>query len=337
MVGQSGIKGFLGAGVQASGDLTAALVARSRFVPFVEAEFTESRNEQGLPSSRRAEVSEFALDRYDLRLDATLEPTTEGPITMLAKSLLGASASAAEGGTLSPQPYKHTITLADTVPAAGRVSLEKRFGTLNEAEASNFIANRLRFDFAQEGFARWQVGAIGSKPERVATATTPTLPTVTTLVSRIMGTIDIAGVTNVPVRSGHWEITRPLDEGDFSVNSQFRRDAQYRGPLEATWEVQLLFENMDWLRRFWDSATATQPGTESKYYDAKLSFKRPDVIAGTVKHTIEAHLPRSFIRRHQKRIPGSDMIVQTLRGEGTYDTATTKAVDVVIINTVSTA
>ncbi len=326
-------KGFLGVGKQTGADLRQAVVARTHFARFHELEFPRSRGEEVDPTSGRSEPESVSLGNYDQRFRGTLEGTTEGPIVPLARSVLGGAITTTTVGTTGKQ---HVIPVADT-PSAGRLSLERNWGTAagGDAEAINGIASSLRYNAQQPGYARWEVEGLGSLPSRVATATVPTYPIVGSLLSQRISTFSLDASTAHIVRNFSWGIRRVLDEDDYDVTSQHRRDAEY-GEVVADFDAEVTFANMDNLRRFWGGATVTAPSDTEAYYAVDIKTERADVIAGgTAKHTSRIVMPKVFITGCSDPFRGRDQIRQRIQGRGIYSAADTKAVEVTLINTVA--
>lgn len=335
-----GFKGFLGIGKQSTNvKLRDALVARDRFSQFYECDWQDNRNVERDPSSARATIEEVAIDNYDLQLVGVLGPSTEGVLSRMWYSLMGAKASAQQGATAA---YLHTLSEADSVPNDGMLSAEKRFGTLAESEAANIVVKKMGIDFTQAGFLRHPFEAVAGKPERIQPATTATLPAVSTFLARkyaghAQAFMTIAGVATAPVLSGRVDAMRAVDEDDFDVLSNYRRYAEY-GALTAEFSVQLKFEDMSYLRRFWGGASLNTPADpdEPVYYATKIGFVKPTVIASTFRHSEIVDMPRAHLSKVSKPVRGKEGIVQTVEGFATYDSGTTKAFDVQVLNTQTT-
>lgn len=325
------LKDALGVGAGTSADLTVALVARDRFARYLDCEFEKNYSVDDDPTSGRAELEDVFLDRVDTRLKATLESTVEGPMSRILRSLMGAEAITTPGGGILSRD--HTITLADTVPTNGRLSFEKKVGTSSHAFAAPGIVNKVEHVFDQSGMSRWTVEAVCGKPEYVAAATAVTLPGVATRLSRRMATTTLFGLADnaLAVRGGRWSLERVLDEDDFTINSLFRRDAEYTR-FKARWSLDVLYVNADQARRAWGSATATSPQDTVAYYAAKIVHAHPTVIEGALKYQVTADFPRSHIMVSKPQRAG-EQIVMRVDGTATYDSGTSKAADVVLRNT----
>lgn len=328
-----GFRGAFGVGNQTGADLTVATVARDRFARYFDAEFAMAYEADEDPTSGRSETEEVFLDRVAASLDFTIEGSVEGVLTRLLKSLFGTDTITTPGGGILTRD--HTITVADTLGTAGRLSFEKKVGTSSHAFIANGVVQRLRVGFDQAGQMRFAGRALCGKPQYLAAATAVTLPTAATRLSRRMGTFTLFGLADnaLKVRSGFLEYERVLDEEDFTTDNLFRRDAEY-GAFRARWELQVLYENADQVRRMWGSATETEPKTTPAYYDATVKYEHPTVIEGALKYGLTAKFPRSHIRVSAP-LPAKDVIVQTIRGTAVYDTVTAKAADAVVRNTVT--
>lgn len=332
------LKGFIGTGKQAGQvDLEAALVARDRFSRFYEAEWQHNRQFDEEPTSGRAELEEVGLDQYDLRFRGTIEGSTEGILTRLLYSLMGAKASAQQDATAA---YLHTLTVADTVPVDARLSFEQRLGTLAESLASNGIVRELTIDFTRPGFLRFPFEALCGKPERLTSPTAATLPAVSTLLTRrgaglTGGLMTIGGEASAKVRSGTITLRRMLEEDDFGVLSQYRLDAEY-GQIVAMFNVNLGFRDTVMLRKFWGGTAQNSPSDSMTYYATNLAFTRPDVIATTHRHLIDVNMPRSYLKPPSKPFRAGQFVAQTVEGAMTWDSATGKGVEVKVKNTQTT-
>lgn len=330
-------KAHVGVGKQAGAVLLRdALVPRDRFSNFYEAEFIPDRRVDEERTSARAELEEVGLDEYDLRLRGVMEGSTEGILTRLLYSLLGGKASAQQGATAA---YKHTLTVADTVPVDARLSFEKKLGTMSAAEAANGIVREVTLDFTRAGFLRIGFEALCGKHEEVS-PTAATLPARTTLLTRrgagqTGGLMTIAGEASTRVRGGTITLRRALEEDDFDLLSQFRADAEY-GDVMATFNVSLGFRDNKFMKLFWGSAAAVAPSDESAYYNTQIAFARPDVIASTFRHLLQVNMPRVFLKPPSRPLRGAQFITQQVEGIAVYKSADSKAVDVEVTNTQTT-
>lgn len=324
------IKTALGVGVQTGADLTAALVARSRFARSFELDFQKHYEIELDPSAGRAELEEVILDRVDAKLTGVLDGSVEGPLTWLYRSLLGTDTITTPAGGVNSRD--HTITLSDALTSNSRLSLEKKVGTRAQAFNANGVVRMLECQFNQQGMLRHSFEALCGKPSTAA-STAVTLPGLATRLSRRMGTFTLFGLADntLKVRGGSWRLERVLDDEDFTATSLFRRDAEY-GELRATWEAQVLYEDEDQVKRMWGGTGQTDPKDTAAYYAAKFKFEHPTVIEGVLKYGVTADFPRSSIQVTKPQ-RAKNVILQTIRGTATYDASTTKAVDIVIRNT----
>jgi hypothetical protein len=332
-----GINGWLGAGKQSGAALLRdALVARDRFSRFYTAEFVEDARIDQEPTSARPEVEEIGIDAFDVRLNATLDGSTEGILSRAWYSLLGAKASAQQAATAA---YKHTLSRANTVPNDARLSFELKQGTLAQSDAANGIVNEIRVDFTQQGHLRHHISALCGPTEEVS-PTSETLPLVNTLLTRrgaglTDGLMTIAGEAAARVRSGTITVRRALEEDDFDVLSQFRADAEY-GALLASFSVTLGFRDKTLSKKFWGGTGLTKRGDTPAYYNSAFAFARPDVIASTFRHMEKVNMPRTHLTKVSKPFTAGGAVAQTVEGIAVYDAATTKAIDVELVNSQTT-
>jgi hypothetical protein len=329
-----GTSGALGVGQQASAaKLSAATVAPTRFNRFHENEFTVQHNEEFDPTSGATEPEEVALGSFDVRARGTLEGSVEGAIGFLLHSVMG-SVSVANEGAGTPQGKKATYTFANTIPNAGRVSLEQKMGTASDALRMNAMVTKMRYDFTQPGFSRWMYEAIGGKLERIASATAVTLPGVATLLGQKMHTITFDGVTTLVVRSGWWEVERPGMVPEHVVTSRTADDAEY-GEAAARFELEVIYENMDQIRRgFFGSATGTGPEDAATKRAVKIVAQHPTVFdGGTAKFESTFDFDKVFLTGVSAPLRGRDVIVQRITGRA-IKSANNK---VVLVNTLASS
>jgi hypothetical protein len=335
MADAAAFKGFLGVGVGGAGlaDLRAAKLARTLFCRYYDLDFTENPNEVVDPTSGRSEPESVQLGNHDSRFKGTLEGTTSGPIPILARSALGGALTTTTVGVTGKQ---HKVVLGDTPGIDDRLSLERNFGTAadGDAQAINGIVSKLAYN-AQQVDARWEVEGLGSSPARVATATSPTFPSVLAQMGQRFTTFTLDADATRPVRNFRWEIARQLTEDDFDVSSRQRRDATYK-KLMATFRAEVVYQDMKDLRRFWGSVTATSPGDVEAYYGCTIKTERADVIAGgTAKHTVQFDAPKCFVKVEGIPLKAPDQVRLTLTGQAIYSPADSKAVDLTFINDVA--
>lgn len=325
------LKGYLGVGKAASGsDLSFSPVVRDRFCRYVDLEFVESQSEEIDPTSGRAEPEEAFLGPYDSRLRGTLEGTSEGAIGYLLRSLMGTvSTGAAVTGA-----YPHTFTKADSLASANRLTFEKKYGTIAEAEYANGVVKSMRYDFNQRGMSRWGFEALTTNPVYTASPTSPTLPAaLTTRWSFGMHTFTFGGATR-RIRGGSVEIDNNAYDDDFDTTSRSRRDADY-GEFNVNVSLDMLFDDLTDLRRFWGGAALTGPANVPALYECNVKAEHPTAIAGAEKHTVEFDMDKLFITGVTRRLSAKDVIMQTITGRALYD-ATNGAVTVKLKNTQAT-
>lgn len=335
MTAHSSVRSFLGLGKLNANNLRAAKVPRTVFSGVHSLDFKPTRKKVPLGSSRRPDVDEFALDESDTQVTGEIEGSTEGAIGLLANSLLGVVPTVTQQGG-SAAYLAEWVGVGDTTPNAARLTGEKRLGTVNVSELCNFVVEQLQFKFDQAGFNRWVFNGPGSSWEYLATPSTPTFPTMGTLLSRRMGTITVDSVATLPVLGGSWTIKRPRIGNDYDHTSTERRDADYKGELEATFELEVLTEDASWLRRYLGGSTVTAPASTEAYFGANIKYERPDVIASTYKHGVTLDLPRmSLTGPESLPVNAKDELTQKISGSATYNTGTSRSLTLDILSTLT--
>jgi len=332
--GAHAFKGWLGIGFAGITDLRQTIPARTTFARFEDIEVSEKHNEDIDPFSGRSDPESVALGDYDLRVKATLEGTTEGPIVPLIRSLMG---GASTDGTTGTTGKTHALQIADTVPNNARLGCEVRYGTDAESENFNAICNAIEFQITQQGYARWVADLIGSSPAYNGSPTSPTLPATTTLLSKRQTTFSLDTDTTHVVRGLSWKLERKVDENDYDVTSRQRRDASY-GEFIATFDAEVTFQTAVELRRFWNAATATAPvdGPEA-YFPVNIQTQRVDVIpGGTAKHGIVIDMPKAFLTKVGTPMKAGDVIRQRIQGRAIYSpSGSTYSAQVTMTNSVA--
>ena len=332
MAGLPAYQSVLMSGKQTSADLAAALVTRTKAQRFTKCNFQHGQNYEYDPSAANIGPDLAAQGPYDLKLDAELLGFTEGVIEQAYLSCMGAVSTATEGAG-TPQAHRSTFTFANSVPAAGGyVSVERGFGTSTEAEAANFAITRVE---ARGGSAmvRYMLKGVGGKPQRV-TKSTPTYTTAPPLPGSYLTTITIGGASTKCRGWSHY-VDHHNEENGYDGTHRYRTQAEYQ-EAEAGCDVELLFENMDMLRRFWSSATATEPdatGTAPAYAtEIKTEGKQIPTSGGTEKHTLDWKATSCVLDSLDVELAGRDLIRQRIRGRALRD-GTDGVAKVYMINT----
>lgn len=325
--------GFLGVGLQTGTDLKAAKVASAYWTAYHELDFQERRGEQFDPTSRRSAPEGASLGNYDVQVRGVLEASTEGALVPLLHSVLGGAHSTATVGTTGK---RHTLPAAEYVPTSGRLTMERRLGTLAKSQRCNAIVKRVTFDATQPAYARIPFEAVGSKAEILDPASTATLPAANTVLSQKATTFTLDSLTTWQVRNFRWDVARVLDEDDYVVTDQHRRDAEY-GDLVATIDAEAVLPDLDVYERFFGANGATAPTDTEAFYDCSIETKRNDVIAGgTANHGIKFNAPKLFLTAGPPlQARGREPVLTRIQGQAVYDTVSSKAVDVEVTNSVS--
>jgi hypothetical protein len=325
--------GFLGIGPQTGSDLRASKIAAAYWARYHSLVFEEKRGIVFDPTSGSSVAQGMSQGNYDIQVKSMLEASTEGPLVPLLHSVLGGAVTTATTGTTGK---KHTIPMAEVVPTSGRMTFEQRLGTMAKSKRCNGIVKHFGFDATAPDYAKVACDAVASKAEILTTPSTPTLASPLSVLSQKATTFTFDSLTTWGVRNFKWDIARILDEDDFDVVDQQRRDAEY-GDLIVTVEAECVLPDLEIYERFLGGNGLTAPSDTEAYFACSIETQRNDLIpGGTARHGIKINLPAlGLTAGPPTEARGREKILTTLQGQATYSVASSKAVDVEVVNSVS--
>jgi hypothetical protein len=313
--------GFIGLGKQTD---FATKATRTDFLPFLDAEITESHGEIWRSTSIDRYDKTPVLGRYNAEMSGTVEVRADD-IGLLCLGLFGNLTTSQPDPTNAPNTYKHVFKPQDTLKY---LTAELKYGTANISEVLTGLAiNELTLEWALELLTAAFRG-IAQKPEKLTTPSTPTLSTLKPFAFH-QCTLTLAG-SSVGVRSGRIGFVNSIDEDDYVSGSRYRAGAE-PGKLEGNAEFELYFADMSWVERFWGAAGATGPQDAPAVYACNAKFVGEDIEA-TYDYTVEVDIPKLFLTEVSKPVSGQDKIVQRIRGRVVVE-SDTDLPSVTLINT----
>lgn len=324
-------KGAVSVGVHATSmtDLRQALPARTVSCRFHDWETTHDDGAEFDPTSGMADPEDVAEGDYDVRGRGTLEGTVEGVVPYLTRSLMGGQPSSSVVGVTG---HQHVWSIADAIPLnGGRLAVEVKTGASQEAEEYAAVCGSLEFQLNQAGYARWATELLGSSPALNAAPTVPAYPSVNSLLKKRVTTVTFDGATALVVRNLSWRVQRDLDEDDYDVTSNQRRDTAY-GEVHTTFDAELTFQNEDQRRDYWGGNDSPSP--DAAYYPVNIKTEGLTIAGGTAKYTAMLDMPKVKITGVSKPMRGRNVIRQRLTGRAVYSPGSGYAQRVTFINSV---
>lgn len=272
MVLQSSIGSHIGTGKLNSLDLTAALVARTKFSRSGRITPRTDHGRRVDPSSAAGTPRRSHLGRLGGVVDVEGPLYVEGSIEHFLLSVFGADAVAGVG-----DPFTHTLTEVDAAVAnKSYFTLEAAFGT-GDALVANAACSRLEISGGADAIAMYKATCLLGKPT-IGTRTAPTFTTTPPVPGQhnLVATID--GVTDFYVESWrYWWDHHNVQDG-YNGDSRFRKNAEYH-EWDCGFELTVKYDSVtgkDLWEKSWDADGATAPhetDAEENAYAVNLKNK----------------------------------------------------------------
>lgn len=318
MPAKYGYGGFIGLGKQTS---YGTKVSVSDFLPFIDAEISDSHGEIWSEASWSRYDRTPQLGKYDVRMSGTVEvrPDDAG---LLFLGLFSDLTSEQQGATSA---YKHTFQPQLSLTY---LTAQLKYGTANVAEEIDSLAlTEFSLEWAFEILTASFEG-LGKKSAKV----TPASATFSNLNPFLFhqATVTLGG-SQVGVRSGRVSFTNAVDEDDYESGSRYRAGAE-PGKLAGEVELELYFTDLSMVQKFWGSASATEPQDTPATYACNIKFEGT-VIEDPYKYTVEVDIPKLFLTAVDRPISGQDKIIQRVHGRVVVDDESADLPSLILINT----
>lgn len=308
-------------------------VARTQFIRFLQAQFTDNPGWTMPPHSQSRYEHSAYPGPYESMLSATMECRSDA-VGEILRSLFWADPVTTNPGTLA---YEHTYTPPDqgTTPVVKPYSAELRYGTANIAQlgVGGFV-DGATFQW-DDRMVTTAIEMPCKSPKEVSPTAAPSYASVAPfLFQNITLTVDPDGApTSRTIRGGSLQISNNSVK-DRSSGSRFIEPPE-AGAFQAQLQFSQKMTNLQDLKDLWsDDGTASEPEDfcEAFTRHVRLTFNGCEIEPGQ-NHELEFDLPAVMVAQPSYPLSGRDEIVESLTLQALYDDATSKVLSARLKNT----
>jgi len=254
-------------------------------------------------------------------------------ITKLLKWALG-NVTTTDDGLATPVAYRHDFTPADeiksfTIEAAPGV---KDGATLKSRQFAGCAVRSLSLEAVARELLVSTVEVIAAK-DALINSTTPTFSTVRPFVF-FEGQLTLEGSAVANVEAFRVRIENSIPDDAHVLGDMFLPGIRLEG-IRVTGDMDVAFLNWDLWKRFWGSATATEPQTNVENVGLKLTMtglSTGSTGAGFENYKLEVDIPAAYLDTSEAGFDRRTRTVQSLGFEGVYDASAGHLIKVSVIN-----
>jgi len=299
---------FIGLGKEAS---YAVSVARTHYLDIVR----ESLNpDQGYIDPETAAYREGRLripGPYIVSGDVDILVDPDSILEILS-ALTGQSPTTPAGTlktyTFTPQSSLFSVTMevAPGIPTTGTAKARLLKGA---------VIKSARFEAPARELITCTLG-IHAASDHLRDAGTPTFSTKRPFVF-YDGTLYIAGSAVANVEAFRVTVENDVPEDTHSLGSRYLQGIRLGG-ITISGDMDLAFDDWDQYKRFWGSATATEPSNTAESVKIKLHCTSTDSVAAGSFCQFEIYLPKVYFDTTRANIDRRERIIQGIDFTGIY-------------------
>ncbi|RLE67001.1 MAG: hypothetical protein DRJ38_00075 [Thermoprotei archaeon] len=251
-------------------------------------------------------------------------------ITLILKAALGSATTTDSGGGA----YKHEFTPADTLPSL-TLEICPDVGSLSRQVVGVGITS-LGFEATAREVLTASVDVIGQK-ESLVSPSSPTLPSLRPFIF-YEGALSLGGSDVANVEAFRFTIENDIPDDAYVLGSRFLPGLRVQG-LTVSGDMDVAFLSWDLYKRFFGSATATEPQTSLESVSLTLTFtgeSTGDSTSGYENYKLIAEFPKVYFDTSEANFDRRDRIVQSLGWTAIYDSSSGYICKITVINTSST-
>ena len=249
-------------------------------------------------------------------------------ITKLLKWLLGNVSTSDDGG--SPAVYKHEFTPGDSIKS---FTLEICPGVGGQSrQIAGTAVRSIAFEAPARELLTATVEVLGAKEELISSST----PTFSSLRPFIFfeGSLTLEGSSVGRAEAFRCTIANTIPDDTHVLGDMFLPAIDLLG-IRVTGDMDVAFTSWDYWKRFYGSATATEPQTSIE--PVSLQFKMTgqstgSSVAGFENYLLQIDIPKAILDATNANFDRRERIVQGLGFGAVYDESSDYIVKVTVVN-----
>jgi len=253
-------------------------------------------------------------------------------ITKLLKWLLGAAETTDDGSSPTPLAYRHEFTPSQTLKS---FTMEICPDVGNQSrQVVGCMVSSIAFEASARELLTASVDVIGQKDSLIS----PSTPTFSTLRPFIFfeGVVSDGGNPISDVEAFRVTIENDIPDDAYVLGDRFRPDLTKRVQgMTVSGDMDIAFLDWDYFKKFYGSATATEPQTSITPLALKLTFTGESTsssVEGFDKFLLEIDLPKVYLDTSEANFDRRDRIVQSLGYTAVYDAVAGYICKVTVVN-----